>query len=182
MRKVLQLLGVLEDSDIEWLMTEGRQRHVAAETTIITERQPIDSLFLLLEGELLVYTEAHGREPIARLYPGEIVGELSFVDAQLPTASVVAQRESWLLAIPRETLSSHLSKDTGFAARFYRSIAMFLADRLRTTVGRLGYGSVKQDAVAEEISEDSLDVVSVAARRFDKMLRKLRTDYQSAVI
>ena len=44
-----------------------------------------------------------------------------------------------VLAIPRTSLSERLM-DPCFAARFYRSLAVFLAHRMRNTVARLGYG------------------------------------------
>jgi CRP/FNR family cyclic AMP-dependent transcriptional regulator len=103
---------------------------------------------------------------------------MSFVDSRPPSASVIALTKSWLLAIPRQLLSTQLTKDTAFAARFYRSIAMFLSDRLRVTVGRLGYGNPRQDEDSDELPETSLDDISLAAVRFDKMLRKLRGEYR----
>ena len=55
---------------------------------------------------------------------------------------------------------------------------MFLSDRLRVTVGRLGYGNPRQDEDSDELAESSLDDISLAAVRFDKMLRKLRGEYK----
>ena len=55
---------------------------------------------------------------------------------------------------------------------------MFLADRLRSTIGRLGYGeedSMDQDSEYEdELDLDVLDKVGLAGARFDWMLRRLR--------
>jgi CRP/FNR family transcriptional regulator, cyclic AMP receptor protein len=174
MRKVLQLLGVLDDADIDWLARSGTRLYVSAGTELIREKGSIESLYILLEGELAVCIQALGGKQIARLRPGEMIGELSFVDAQPPSASVVALTEAWLLAIPREMLVSQLAKDTSFAARFYCSIARFLSDRLRMTVARLGYGDAQQDITSDELVDASLDSISLAAVRFDRMLRRLR--------
>ncbi len=177
MRKVLYLLGVLDDRDIEWLAQNGTRQHASAGTELITENQPIESLYIVLDGELSVCVQSTRME-IARLHAGEIVGELSLVDTQPSSASVISVTDSWLLSIPRELLSLRLSKDVAFAARFYHSIAMFLSERLRTTVSRLGYGDVRQDSSADELVDASLDSVSLAALRFDKMLHKLRGEYK----
>lgn len=177
MRKVLYLLGVLDDRDIEWLAQNGTRQHASAGTELITENQPIESLYIVLDGELSVCVQSTRME-IARLRAGEIVGELSLVDTQPSSASVISVTDSWLLSIPRELLSLRLSKDVAFAARFYHSIAMFLSERLRTTVSRLGYGDVRQDSSADELVDASLDSVSLAALRFDKMLHKLRGEYK----
>jgi hypothetical protein len=55
---------------------------------------------------------------------------------------------------------------------------MFLSDRLRMTVSRLGYGNPTQDT-GDELAESSLDDISLAAVRFGQMLRQLRGEYQS---
>ena len=73
-----------------------------------------------------------------------------------------------------------LSTDTGFAARFYHSLAIFLAHRLRTTYQRLGYG--KEQSIDEgveyedELSPELLDTVHMSRRRFDGALKRLLSD------
>jgi CRP/FNR family transcriptional regulator, cyclic AMP receptor protein len=178
MRKVLQLLGVLDETDVAWMARHGNRQFVEAGTELIRDGEPIQWFYILLDGELAVLTRSPENKQIARLRPGEVVGEMSFVDSRPPSASVIALTRSWLLAIPRQLLSTQLTKDTAFAARFYRSIAMFLSDRLRVTVSRLGYGNPRQDEDSDELPESSLDDISLAAVRFDKMLRKLRGEYK----
>jgi CRP/FNR family cyclic AMP-dependent transcriptional regulator len=184
MRKALHLLGILNDVDVEWIAGNGIRRYVRSGTTLIREKMPIDSMYILLEGQLSVYTEALKGLQLAVLLPGEIVGEISFVDSRLPTASVMAVADSELLALPRNVLLLKLEKDTAFAARFYRAIAAFLADRIRTTVGKFGYGPAQQDNAEslDEVEDVSMDEISMAALRFDKMLKALRTDYRPKAI
>ena len=91
-------------------------------------------------------------------------------------ASVFATAESWLLAIPRASLSAKLEADRNFACRFYRAVAAFLADRLYVTTGRFGYGSHEQDVSAgdlDEVGEDVMEMVSMGALRFDKLVKHL---------
>ena len=174
MRKVLHLLGLLDDSDVEWIATHGIRRSLGPGAELIRENKPIEWLYILLDGELSVCVQSLGNKQIAQLYPGEIVGELSFVDAQPPVASVIALTDCWVLALPRQLVSERIAKDNAFAARLYHSIAVFLADRLRTSVRRFGYGDGQQDVSVDELAESTLDNISLAAVRFDKMLRKLR--------
>src|SRR5262249_35697376 len=51
-RKVLYLLGHLSDTDVEWMMDAGRTEHVPAGTVLIREGQPVNALYLLLDGAL----------------------------------------------------------------------------------------------------------------------------------
>jgi len=175
MRKALHLLGILDDVDIDWMASNGAMRNIDAGKTLIHEKRPIDSLYLLLEGQLSVTVGGSNGTLIATLLPGEIVGEISFVDPRPPSASVQAVQDSRLLAISRELLSSKLQKNQAFAARFYKAIAVFLADRLYVTVGRFGYGSAQQDVDVDELSDSRLDEIDLAAVRTDKLLKRLRS-------
>jgi len=111
---------------------------------------------------------------VASLFSGEIVGEIAFVDSRPPSASVTAAQDSQILTVPSHILRAQLSKDTAFAARFYRALAVFLADRLRVTTARFGYGSSPEtEDAADELAEDQIDNLDLAATRFDKMLKRL---------
>jgi CRP/FNR family transcriptional regulator, cyclic AMP receptor protein len=178
MRKALYMLGILDDVDIDWVARNGVVRHINAGTVLIEEKKSIDSLYILLEGQLAVTVGVPNATHIATLFPGEIVGEISFVDSRPPAASVVAMQNSEVLALSSEMLRAKLAKDHEFAEHFYRSIATFLADRLWVTVGRFGYGSGQQDADIDEVHESFFDEISLAATRFDKLVRQLRGDYK----
>jgi CRP/FNR family transcriptional regulator, cyclic AMP receptor protein len=174
MRKALHLLGILDDVDIDWMAINGKLRSCRAGEVLIREKQPIDSLFILLDGQLIVSVGGVDGKRIATLLPGEIVGEMSFVDSRPPSASVVATKDSEVLGLSRALLSTKLATDPAFAMRFYHSVATFLADRLYVTVGRFGYGSARQDVDVDELPASTLDEVDLATVRFDKLLRQLR--------
>jgi CRP-like cAMP-binding protein len=171
MRKALYVMGILEDSDVEWIVANGTQDRLAKNAVLIREGEPIKSLYILLDGELGV---SAGDKEVATLFSGEIIGEISFVDARPPLATVTARRDSRVLAMSRTALQSKLEGDPRFASRFYRALATFLADRLRMTTSRLGYGRAAQDTdPGAEIDLDMLENMSLAAIRFDKLLKRL---------
>ena len=106
-----------------------------------------------------------------------VLGEISFVDSRPPLATATAVDAARVLAVRREVLQTKLASDSKFAANFYRALATFLADRLRATTTRMGYGPPEQDAAAEaadELSDDLMETVSQGARRFDNLLRRVR--------
>jgi bacteriocin-type transport-associated protein len=177
MRKVLFILGQLSDLDIEWLITAGRKEQVSAGTTLIHEGKAIDALYIVLDGLLSVVMAALGGQEIARLGAGEMVGEMSFIDARPPSATVTAIQNSVVLAVPRGQLAAKLEQDAGFAARFYRALATFLSDRLRGTVSRLGYSegqSLQEDVeYSDELDDNVLDTVHLAGARFEWILKRL---------
>lgn len=175
MRKALFLLGILNDSDLDWMVTVGTRREVPPGTVLIHEGQPVDAVFVIIEGLLAVRAKRSGTADVALLRSGEVVGEMSFVDARPPSASVISIEPSAVLAIPHASLQTKLESDMAFAARFYRSLAVFLSDRLRTTSGQLGYGSPASGAdEPEEMDPATLEAVTLAGARFEWLLRRLR--------
>src|ERR1017187_1268063 len=112
MRKSLYFLGILNDSDIDWL--------IAAGANLIEEGVPADSVFLVIEGQFSVRTAALGTREIARRMSGEMLGEMSFVDSAPPSATVRALERSFFLSIPCRRLNARLAEDDGFAGRFYK--------------------------------------------------------------
>lgn len=84
MRKVLYLMGVLDDRDVEWLAKNGTTRLMSSGTILIREGFPIEDVYVVLEGKLFVLVKAMGDREVATLLAGEIVGEMSFVDSRPP--------------------------------------------------------------------------------------------------
>jgi CRP/FNR family transcriptional regulator, cyclic AMP receptor protein len=174
MRKALYFLGILNDSDIDWLVAAGSRREIGAGIKLIEEGLQIDSVYLVIDGAFAVRTAALGGRAIARLMSGEVMGEMSFVDHAPPSATVEAMEPSLVLDIPRRRLNAKLTEDTAFAARFYRALAMSLAARLRHSVAALAGGSALD--TEGEMGFDALDNVSMAGARFDWIQRRLRSE------
>ncbi|MBN2216599.1 MAG: cyclic nucleotide-binding domain-containing protein [Pirellulales bacterium] len=176
MRKVLFLLSQLSDSDLEWMVASGNKQTVPAGTVLIEEGRRIDDLYILLDGTLEISASQLGDQPF-RLGCGEVVGEVSLLDSRPPTATVTAAVDSMVWAIPHDRLERRLDEDAGFAARFYHSLAVFLAHRLRNTYQRLGYGKERpmdeDQEYEDELSPELLDTVHLAGSRFDRALRQL---------
>lgn len=176
MRKVLYLFGQLNDDDVDWMMAAGRTRLVTHGDTLIRQGVPVDALFILLKGRLAVLLGRQERE-IAKLNAGEIVGEMSFVDARPPSATVRALEDSTVFAIAKPVLANKLDRDLGFAARFYRALAIYLSTTVRERHRMLGYGSgaeLDESADdADELDPNVLDTVALAGDRFDRMVKHL---------
>jgi len=173
MRKALYFLGILNDSDIDWLVAAGSRREVQSGAHLIDEGHPIDSVFLVIDGAFSVHSAALGGKQLALLLSGEVMGEMSFVDSALPSATVRAVEHSFVLAIPRRRLNAKLAEDNGFAARFYRALAMFLADRVRSTVTALAPGAPPDHD--GELHIDAMDNIGMAGARFDWIQRRLQS-------
>ena len=135
MQKGEFILGALDEADVAWLRSNGKLLELEPNTLLIKKGQDLDTFYIVMAGSLAVF---HGDQTIAKLGVGEILGEMSFVDARTAAASVRTLEPSLILSISQHRLSVQLQDSHGFAARFYRAIAMFLSSRLRTVVIQFG--------------------------------------------
>jgi CRP-like cAMP-binding protein len=172
MRKVLFVFGQLTDQDVIWLAGVGRRRRLARGAILIQEAVPVDTLYIVLEGKLEVLAGPQHRG-VAQLLPGEMVGEMSFIDARPPSATVRAAGDAVVYAVAKTRLQEALAQDAAFAARFYKAIATFLSDRVRqATAVAAGTPAAQRD----ELDENVLDNVDRAGARFAELGRQLRDE------
>ena len=171
MKKVLYILGELDDDDAEWLAQSGTHRKIPAGEVLIHEGRDIDEVFFVTQGTFSVSTEGAEQE-VARVGAGEVLGEISFVDRHPPTATVTAVENSGVLSVSREALTEKIAADPAFAGRFYKAVAVFLAERLRSTLRQLGSGTLEADTT--ELDLTALESVSKAGVRFERILQKLQ--------
>lgn len=181
MKNVLYILGKLTDDDIEWMIQNGTGKHVAPDDVLIVEGQRTEFLYVTFEGQFGVFVKALDNRKIAELGPGEIIGEMSFVEYFPPSATVRTLEAGYVLCIPRDILQKKLEEDTGFAARFYQAIAVMLSDRLRSNVSWIkelqnNQGKEKDEDIEEtdEIHLDMLEDISRAGSRFDRLVRRVK--------
>lgn len=178
MNKALYILAELSDRDFDWLVHAGRKRQLPANTILIHEGEASDALYIVLAGTLVVSAAVLDGEEVARLSAGEVVGEMSFVDARLPSATVTAIEDTTIWVIPRVQLNTKLSHDVGFSSNFYRALAILLSDRLRSTVSRLGKSRVRELNREIELNDDLnprfLESIDIAKVRLAWLLDRLR--------
>lgn len=177
MRAVLYFFGRLTDLDIKWLVSNGRALSYDEGDTLVTAGEPIADLGFLMEGELSIVAGGSSGKEFNRMYAGEILGEVSFLDSRPPSATVLALTAAKILAIDRREMEAKLARDPEFAARFFRGIGVLMANRLRDMIGHLDEADENNiffQEVAEEIDPELLDVVNLAGRRFDLMLELSR--------
>ncbi len=172
MRKVLIIFSQMSDSDVDWLASVGERIHVKAGTVLIQHDARVEHLYIVLDGQLAIKTVSG--MVIASLESGEIVGEMSLVDPAPTTVSVEVAMDATLFRIADDVIRDKLARDHEFAAHFYFALCIFLADRMRNTTMRMGYGQALPDPHArDELNENLLDTFHMAGARFDRMLKQL---------
>ena len=174
MRKVLYILGQLDDQDVDWMARAGRRVVLQPGQTLITQDEPTADLYIVIDGSLGV--SARGLGKVATLMSGEIVGEMSFVDSNPPSATVAAETVTIVLAIFKDDIERRIEVEPMFGLRFFRALALFLADRLRAATqsrqGQNGSGNLGAAEVdADELDEKLMDKLAVAGDRFDRLTK-----------
>lgn len=177
MKKVLYLLGQLTDTDVEWMIAKGVKEQISPGATIIHAGQPVAALYIVLKGDFTVDVPGLSDHAPPRLGCGEVVGEMSFIDSCPASATVTSVADSVVLSVSRPDLAAKLTYDDGFAARFYRSIALFLSHRFRAREQRMTLTTnqtINEDVIyQDEIDPSVLDNVHMAGTRFERVLQRL---------
>ena len=106
---------------------------------IIHQGVQISDIFVIRKGSASVeMATACSNVILALLQEGDVCGEMGFLERNVATATVVAKDVHVEAdAIPAEELHKVLDTYPGLAARFYESLALILAQRLRDTSGEL---------------------------------------------
>lgn len=95
------------DEQLERIAAAGHHSTIPAGWPLIHEQTPSDACYVILSGELAVY---YGREHVATLTPGDIVGEAVIQPGKLRSATVSAVGSVDLLNIPKDDFT-HLLND-----------------------------------------------------------------------
>jgi CRP-like cAMP-binding protein len=91
-------------------------------------------VYLLVKGTASVQIAGHGKA--REIGPGEVCGEISFLDELPATADVVAGDAVLAYYLDRPTLQSLFELFPHLGSRFYRSLASILSRRLRELIDR----------------------------------------------
>jgi CRP/FNR family cyclic AMP-dependent transcriptional regulator len=91
-----------------------------------------NGIYLVLKGTAKVHISS--RTSSTAIGPGQICGEMSFLEDAPASANVVAQQDVDTFYVDRQTLETLFELFPHLASRFYRSLAMNLSRRLREMI------------------------------------------------
>jgi len=169
MKRVLFLLGHLNDIDIEWMIKNGHKESIRTGDILIHRDEPIENLYIILSGQLSIRDGITDINEIARIGAGEVLGEMSFLEARPPSVSVTASEPCEIFVISKALIEERMLMDIQFKSNFYYALALFLSNRLRKTTNQLGFGVPEE---ADLIDTNVLEGVAQAGERFSQILKK----------
>lgn len=95
------------DDELERLVRAAHRTSTSAAWPLIHEQTPSDACYILLSGEAAVYV---GRDRIAVVEPGEVIGESVLRRGKLRNATVTTTGPAEVLVIGRDNLVSLLDE------------------------------------------------------------------------
>jgi len=125
----LEKLNRLEDlsnADLKKVIDKGRHVRLPANWSLIWEKTPADKAYLIVDGEVSV---RKGREEVAKLGPGDVIGEMAIVGHKLRSASVVSLTPLEVIHFTKQSLEELLDEVPAFG----EALKETTSDRLGST-------------------------------------------------
>ena len=130
-----KIFKFLRDDEHQQLVQTSERKMFKPGDVLIKEGQQQTSLCIIVKGEVKVQRDYEGFTiELSRHGPGEIFGDMSFLEGQPASATVVAGDEEVLaFIVTHNHINTLTHQNPAFAARFYQSLAEILSRRLRET-------------------------------------------------
>ena len=131
--------GGLRDASLDLLISMLVERRFDVGATVVAEGEPGRSMYIVHSGELAVSKlGASGRViRMTRLGPGDFFGEMTLIEVQNRSATVVAESPTVLYELTARNLYTYYKTDIHAFAMVMQNINRELCRRLRRADNRL---------------------------------------------
>lgn len=137
-------LSHLSDDQLAMIESISGNRSFSGGKHIIDQGDRPDRLFIVKSGEARVTLKGAATIDIeftGPLGPGDLFGELSFMDGESASATITADGDVDLIEIDGPKLRAAIDKDPALAAAIYKSLLETVIKRLRRTNMRIAPSS-----------------------------------------
>lgn len=137
--KTVPLFAGLDDEELTQVLLVSLVRHYREGAVILTEGATGGRLHVIHRGQVRVSKAIPGvgEEALAILGPGDLFGEVEFLDRAPASAHAIAHTPCQLLSLPHEEVVSLMDRRPVLAAKLLGALGRTLAARLRETNGRV---------------------------------------------
>ena len=126
------IMSGLDEEDCRLLGDYGEFMPVHPDQVLITEGGEQDSLYFVISGVLHVHTDTtEKRTLVARIGPGETIGEVNLFDPTVASASVTAREFSQVWKANRRDLEAFMNAYPAAAARLMAGLLGEMSLRIR---------------------------------------------------
>src|SRR3954451_1566645 len=125
-------LEYLTPNDWSLILDKSKKVTFKRGESLVQQTRQVKVVYLLIKGSAKVEVS---KMKVAEVGPGEICGEMAFLENSKPSATVIATNDVEAAAIEWSALSELFQLFPHMGSRFYRSIAISLSRRLREQIG-----------------------------------------------
>lgn len=131
--------GGLSDASLDLLIPMLTERRFDAGATVVAEGEPGRSMFIVRSGELVVSKRGDSGRTIriAGLAPGDFFGEMTLIEMQNRSATVVAEQPAVLYELTARNLYTYYKADIHAYVMVMQNINRELCRRLRRADNRI---------------------------------------------
>ena len=136
LRKFPEFSASLGEAHVQTLLNATTTLELPAYRKLIRDRMPVDSIYLLMEGEVAVSVEEGGNQiPLGNIGPGQWLGEISVLSGEmLASSTVTTVTPVTLLRLKHQAFEDLLSGDPKLANALLEQLIGMLSDRLRVSL------------------------------------------------
>jgi CRP-like cAMP-binding protein len=132
------LFRYLTDDERTRVERLGQLRHIPEGDYLIRAHEQDSTLFTVEGGHLDIVVPREGEEmTVATVGPGDVIGEVSFIDDSPRTVSVKAGEATIVRAWDKRTLAEALAFEPQVMAKFAVAMCELLVERLRDNARRV---------------------------------------------
>jgi len=137
--KKIYLFREMTDSELNHVISAGEEKTVIAGQELFFSGQKAESFFVIIQGTVKIFKANEDADEIAlaTIAAGEHFGEMAFLTQDPRSATAQAVESSLIFEIYYDKLEKVLSSHLIISEKFYRAMARFLAQRLKSTTQEL---------------------------------------------
>jgi CRP-like cAMP-binding protein len=130
-----RLFAELTSTDAQVILDACEDRILVGDEELFHENDLGDSLFIVQSGRVDIFKNIRGDvdRSLASFGPGDVIGEMSFIDGARRSATARTVERSEFLALSRKSFAEVQKQRPDIAAAFFHNMAAIVAKRLRTT-------------------------------------------------
>lgn len=131
-----QWTATLGPANVESLLAVTSRLELPANRVIIRDRMPVDSLYLIMDGEVSITVEENGRAiKLGVIGPGQVLGEVSVLSGEQQASSTVTSLSPVkMLRLRHQAFEDLIAENYAIASVLLEHFVSMLADRLRASV------------------------------------------------
>jgi CRP/FNR family cyclic AMP-dependent transcriptional regulator len=125
----------LDKNELEIVRKHVFEQSVKKDSVLFAEGMPGELLYIIMSGcvEIIKKTKDNEQIVLATLGVNDIVGEMSLIDSEPRSATVITSEDSVLLVIKKQSFNEILQSDPRTAAKILMVLLKVFSRRLRMT-------------------------------------------------